>query len=267
MSIALTIQNIFRYSSTNTDRYFVTLAGGASGVGLYTRSLKLLKMPLNQIVRSISAVLYVDFSKKQNEIKYLTRVFCITTFILAMLFIPVSAIVIIYAEIIVSIVYGDNWLAMVPLVKVLVIGAVISSLSIIIGDLLKSQGIVYKELLSNITSLLTLVVLSSTLYPVYGVTGIAISYVLSQLIFIIIQLNFLIKIVQLTTIEYLRLYIIPILLTVLVYATNSILCMYYTQIISFIIIVLFNLLVLSGAYWLNKQDMRLIKLIISKNLL
>jgi len=57
MTVALTMQNLFLFFSANTDKYFVNLAAGASGVGVYTRALKLFKVPLNQIVYNVTAVL------------------------------------------------------------------------------------------------------------------------------------------------------------------------------------------------------------------
>tara|TARA_R110000796_G_scaffold243522_1_gene366129 strand:- start:12623 stop:14077 length:1455 start_codon:yes stop_codon:yes gene_type:complete len=215
MTIALMMQNLFLFFSANTDKYFVNLAAGASGVGLYTRALKLLKVPLNQIVNNVSSVLYVEYSKYQNNHIYLKRNFIITNFLLCLLFLPAITILNIFAYDIVIYIYGIKWIAMVPVLKVLSFGAVISCISITFGDLLKSQGIVYKELFSNIASLIILVITSLLFYKSYGLTGIAWAYVSSQVVFLLLQLKLVSKVVQLAYFSYFRLLILPTFISVI----------------------------------------------------
>ncbi|MGF1760319.1 oligosaccharide flippase family protein [Photobacterium sagamiensis] len=250
MSFAMTLQSIFLFSTSNTDRYFVNLSGGAASIGLYTRALKVLQMPLNLVVRNVSTILYVEFSKKQNDQQFLSDTFRITTFILALIFIPASTILVVYSDVLVSLVYGEKWLAMVPILKVLVVGAVISSLSIIVGDLLKSQGVVYREIISNSLALFVLVQLSYVLYETYGVTGIAYSFVFSQIVFVSSQLIFLSKIINLNIIDYFKVFIAPVTLSLLVYCFSALLLQLFSRlgsllILSTVLFALFSALTIS----------------------
>lgn len=213
MTSGMTFQNIFIYATGNTDRYFANIADGATGVGIYTRALKLLKVPLDQIVRNVSSVLYVEFSNRQEDKAYLINTFLTTSGVLALLFLPACSILIIYAQNVINIIYGDRWVSMVPVFQVLVGGAVMSSISVIIGDLIKSQGIIYKEIISNIIALSFLIGFSSALYPELGVLGVAISYGVSKLALLLSQFYILKKLLNLKYCQYLRVFIFPTLLS------------------------------------------------------
>lgn len=254
MSIAMTIQSLFLFSTSNTDRYFVTLAGGVAGVGLYTRALKLLQMPLNQIVRNVSSVLYVEFSNKQDDKTFLLNTFITTTSILASLFIPASTLVVIYADLIVSTVYGENWIEMVPILRVLIVGAVISSMSIIAGDLLKSQGIVYREIISNIFALFILVVVSLLLYESFSVVGVAVAFVCGQLAFLLCQILFLFKILKVSPFIYLKAYLLPVFVSIVIYCCCSLLLVYFSRAGSFFIVLLFVVMALTSSVLLFKKN-------------
>ncbi|WP_214655691.1 polysaccharide biosynthesis C-terminal domain-containing protein, partial [Vibrio anguillarum] len=84
-------------------------------------------------------------------------------------------------------IYGESWQAMAPILDVVTWGAALTSISIVIGDLLKSRGIVYRELVSNVICLLVLLVLSLALYDKLKLVGIAWAFVASQLVFLILQ--------------------------------------------------------------------------------
>lgn len=207
MSIGLTLQGGFLFLTANTDKFFVNLADGANGVGLYTRALKLLQMPLNQAARSISSVLFVEFSKNQNNNTYLKKLFTTASTLIALLFLPICTITIYHAKEIILIIYGENWLEMKSIFQIVSIGATITALSIVIGDLLKSQGIIYRELNSNFISFIFLLASGFLVYPKYGVIGISWAFVLSQTLFLALQIRTLIKTIDLDLVEYLKIYI------------------------------------------------------------
>ncbi len=254
MSIAMTLQSIFLFSTSNTDRYFVTLAGGVTGVGLYTRALKLLQMPLNQVVRNISAVLYVEFSNKQDDKQFLLNTFITTTSVLALLFIPASTLVVTYADLIVVTIYGDNWLDMVPVLEVLIGGAVISSMSIIAGDLLKPQGIVYREIISNMLALLVLVSVSLILYESYSVVGVAIAFVCGQATFLLCQVFFLFKFLKVNAMLYFKAYLLPFCLSVILYVVCSLLQLNISKVGSFFVVLSFIAITLITSTLLFKKN-------------
>lgn len=215
MSLGITLQGGFLFLTANTDKFFVNLAGGASGVGLYTRALKLLQMPLNQAARSISSVLFVEFSKSQNNKTHLKKLFTTASALIALFFLPACTIATYHAREIILIIYGENWIGMELIFQVVSIGATITSLSIIVGDLLKSQGIIYRELSSNFISFIFLLVSGFLIYPEYGIIGISWAFVLSQAIFLVLQIRILTKTIGLEWVEYLKIYI-PALITCII---------------------------------------------------
>ncbi|WP_159737469.1 oligosaccharide flippase family protein [Vibrio atypicus] len=238
MSIAMSLQSVFLFSTANIDKYFVSLAGGTSGVGLYTRALKLLKMPLNQIVRNVSSVLFVEFSKKQDDRLFLRDTFLTTISALAFLFLPIAFVVFFYSDLIVTTIYGEKWIAMSEILKILVFGVIISSISIVVGDLLKSQKIVYRELFSNILSLISLVLLSLVLYQKYSIFGVAWAYVFSQTFFLILQLIFLNTVVPIRISTYAATLVKPVLVTLIFYISSMFMINVVTEKMAFLITIL-----------------------------
>lgn len=212
MAVAMAFQGVFLFSTSNTDRYFANIVGGVAGVGLYTRALKLVQMPMNQIVRNISSVLFVEFSNKQTDVNYIRKLYCQALLIISLLFFPLSAFVASFSVEIVTIIYGENWSEMAPLLEVLVFGAGLSSLSIIVGDLLKSRGVVYRELISNFISLLVLITLSTYYVKPYGIVGLGWAFFAAKFIFLILQMYLVARLIDVGFGSYFKVFSMPILI-------------------------------------------------------
>ncbi|WP_419836077.1 oligosaccharide flippase family protein [Endozoicomonas atrinae] len=166
-------------------------------------------------------VLPTLFEQLQDNQRYLVNTFMTASGILALLFIPASSILIVYSENIINIIYGEKWLAMVPLFQMLIFGAIVSAMSVIVGDLIKSQGVIYKEIASNITALIILISFSVWLYPIYGVLGVAVSYALGQVTLLLCQIYILSRLINMNYFYYFRIYLFPLFLSVIFVLVSS----------------------------------------------
>lgn len=259
MSWGFTLQSLFLFSTNNTDKYFASLAAGSAGLGLYSRALKLLQMPLNQIARNISLVLFVEFSKKQDDHLFISENLRLTILSISLIFIPIAIVLNAFAEEIITLVYGKNWAEMVPLFEVLVFGAVISSISIVLGDYLKSQGIIYRELISNALALIVLATSAYLLYPNIGITGVAVAYLLGQLTHFIVQIYIVNKSLKTSKKLSLKLLLIPFILASLTYTIINIFLISFSELSSLILTTIFLTLFFATFSYLYKNKKQKVK--------
>uniref|UniRef100_UPI004048A0FB oligosaccharide flippase family protein n=1 Tax=Vibrio anguillarum TaxID=55601 RepID=UPI004048A0FB len=255
MALGMTFQGMFLYSTANTDKYFANLASGVSGVGIYSRALKLVQMPLNQISRNVSSVLFVEFSRLQNDIDSVKIMYEKVLIVLCSIFFSFSAFIYAFSDKLVMWIYGESWQAMAPILDVVTWGAALTSISIVIGDLLKSRGIVYRELVSNVICLLVLLVLSLALYDKLKLVGIAWAFVASQLVFLILQASIVARILNITLLRNIVVFITPLLFSVIIYFYSIILRETVGDGNAFVLVVVSAVLSMAVGYLLFKRGL------------
>jgi O-antigen/teichoic acid export membrane protein len=146
-SFSLTLQSFFLFSTSNIDKAVITNKLGDASLGVYSRAQKLIYTPFEQIIRSASNI---SFSKMNNSNSEEKVVIFLNTFRLVLYtLLPVVIFIVFNSNFIVVTVYGNNWLQMSAILPQISIVAMLSLLSIPVGDFLKSNGIVYRELVVN----------------------------------------------------------------------------------------------------------------------
>ncbi|HAS3585105.1 TPA: oligosaccharide flippase family protein [Vibrio cholerae] len=244
MTLGMTFQGVFLYSTSNADKYFANLVAGSNGLGIYSRAMKLVQMPLNQISRNISAVLFVEFSKIQSDLVLVKRLYEKTIFYLCLVFFIFSAFLSSFSESIVIFIYGEKWQGMASVLNVLVHGAVCTSISIILGDLLKSRGIVYRELLSNVICFLSMLIILIVVSDKFNLVGVAWAFVISQFIFLVAQSSIVANIINVSIIRNVSLFLIPFVISLFFYLYAAFLKSTYNDIDALVIFILTTLILI-----------------------
>jgi O-antigen/teichoic acid export membrane protein len=147
-SCGLTLQSIFLFSTNNIDKFIISKTLDVTSLGIYSRAQKLIYTPFEQVIRSVSNI---SFSRMNNE--NLDGKCCILKNTLCLIFfttLPSVFFIMFNADFIVTTIYGDKWITMVDILPQIAVIACLSLLSIPMGDFLKSNGVIYKELFTNI---------------------------------------------------------------------------------------------------------------------
>lgn len=109
----------FDYLFQNLDDFTVGKLLGKSPLGFYQVAYKISSLPISEVANVFSRVTFPIFRKISKDKKRLKKAFIKTTVGTSALVIPFGAVIFLFSKQIVLILLGNNWLAAVPVLKVL----------------------------------------------------------------------------------------------------------------------------------------------------
>ncbi len=109
----------FDYLFQNLDDFTVGKLLGKSPLGFYQVAYKISSLPISEVANVFSRVTFPIFRKISKDKKRLKKAFIKTTLGTSALVIPFGAVIFLFSRQIVLILLGNNWLAAVPVLKVL----------------------------------------------------------------------------------------------------------------------------------------------------
>lgn len=115
----ITAFGAFDYLFQNLDDFTVGKLLGKSPLGFYQVAYKISSLPISEVANVFSRVTFPIFRKISKDKKRLKKAFIKTTLGTSALVIPFGAIIFLFSKQIVLILLGNNWLAAVPVLKVL----------------------------------------------------------------------------------------------------------------------------------------------------
>ncbi len=192
------------YLAWNLDKIIIGSLLGAQALGFYSIAYQIMSLPFSMFNPIITRVAFPVFAKIQSDDYELRRGYLAAIRAIAFVLFPVYTGMIILAKPLFLIAVGREWLPAIPVFQILCILGYFYSIGNPIGSLLLAKGRVkigfYLNILVFILYSLAIWIGSS-----YGVTGIAISLVLSQAC-ILFPLGFWIRwlLVHMGTMEYLK---------------------------------------------------------------
>lgn len=178
----VTVSTIFNYLFYNLDNIVVGRMLGPTSLGLYQNAYALSFLPISEVSDVFSKVTFPIFSRIADDKKRLREAYLKTTGMIALLTIPCGAILFFMPELIVTIAFGQNWLPMVPVLRILAIFGVLRAISGFSSVLFLSIGKQKYVALSTGINILGLAIPIVYLIQLYGVIGAGISALIGVLI-------------------------------------------------------------------------------------
>lgn len=129
--------NIINYFSRNLDKLLIGKYMGMSPLGYYEKSYRLMMLPLQNITQVITPVMHPIFSEYQNDTERLASGYERIVHFLAFIGFPLSILLFFTAKEITLIIFGNQWMASVPVFQIL-------SLSVGIQIILSSSGSMFQ---------------------------------------------------------------------------------------------------------------------------
>ena len=159
----VTITNLVNWMISNMDNVFVGRFFGAVSLGLYSRTYVLMNTPTNNLVAMLQGILFSAYSKTQDDLAKLKRVYLASVSIIATIALPVFGSIAVVPHTVIEGVYGKNWLNAVPFLVPLALAMPFFALMALAGPLIWGKGKVERELrVQAIVAALFIVVLSVT---------------------------------------------------------------------------------------------------------
>lgn len=149
--------NLVNFAIGNVDTAFVSRAFGAVSLGLYNRSMVLMMAPTNAVVATLQAVLFPVYSRAQERPDALRRGFLTSIAAVAVCIFPVFFTVAVIPRTVIEGLYGDRWIAAVPLLVPIALSRPFFASMALAGPLLWGVGKVEQELRVQIAVVLTMI--------------------------------------------------------------------------------------------------------------
>jgi O-antigen/teichoic acid export membrane protein len=164
------------YWARNADNLIIGKFLGAVELGFYGRAYNAVLFPVNQVQEVLGPVLFSTFSGLQDQKGELRRLYLRACEAISLVAFPLMMGLLVTAGDFVQIVYGDKWVRVVPLVRVLAIAGFGNAVATTVGWIFTSLGRTDLMLRWGIFS--TVVLVSAFLVGLkWGVMGVAIAYV------------------------------------------------------------------------------------------
>lgn len=186
-SLPLLGDSSVNYWVRNIDNLLVGKFLGPISLGVYNRAYSLMLLPVRQISSTLSRVMFPSFALIQSDKKLIWDQYGKMMSIVAVFSFPLMIILGVYARECVLVVYGYQWMEVVPLFRILCLLGAVQSIAAIAAPVYYSTGK---------TALLFRIGLVSKILMIFGITvglyfgkltGMVCGYVLSSTLAFIIE--------------------------------------------------------------------------------
>jgi O-antigen/teichoic acid export membrane protein len=174
------LTNIMNWTINNIGNFFIGRFFDVVTLGLYNRSHILVYTPMRSLVQTVQHVMFSSYSRVQNDLQTVRRVYLACVECLAVLMIPAYGCMALVPTTVIHGLFGDQWGAAIPLLVPLALAMPFHAMMGMGGPMLWSQNMVGREFRAQLfTALIFLVVLFitsrfSVIALSWGVLGISI---------------------------------------------------------------------------------------------
>ncbi|MEM7129585.1 MAG: lipopolysaccharide biosynthesis protein [Chloroflexota bacterium] len=191
------------YWTNNIDNLLVGRVLGASSMGIYVRSYALMLMPISNVGTTISEVLFSSWSTVRDNNAKLRQLYLRSIGAISIIVFPLIIGLIVTCERFVRVVYGEQWIEMIPLVQIMCIASVFRLLEIFNRNIFRSKGETVQEF-RLLLILRSIVIVSIIIGLRWGLLGVAIGYTISTALTFIPFFYFSTRLIELNFFDVIR---------------------------------------------------------------
>ena len=173
--------NFVNYFARNADNFLIGKFLGSSALGVYSLAYSIMLYPIQNISRVLLRILFPAFSHIKNDNEKLKKAYLKAIFFIALVSFPIMAGLIVTSDQIVEVFFGDKWANLSIILMILAPVGIIQSIGTTNGSLYMAKGSTPQLLRVGIASTIV-TVLFFIPGVMYGVEGVALSYLLSNLV-------------------------------------------------------------------------------------
>lgn len=179
------ISKVFTYLANKGDKLLIGKLIGMEALGFYERGYQIVKHIGDLLGEIIDKVLFSPFARKQDNRELIGQLYLEITFVLSILFFPLTAYVFTNAQEIVLLLLGKNWDTTVTIVQIMSVSMFFLITTRIGSTIAKSLGDVYNRALRTIiyaSYILVSVFFLSRYGIIYVSMGVSIGTVLNYIL-------------------------------------------------------------------------------------
>lgn len=136
----LSAANVVAFLGRNLDFVLVGTLAGATSLGLYHKAFRWAAEPFQQLYLPTMNVALTKFSRLQDSADRYRTSFNRTMLALFTVLVPLMALLFVEAQAVILTLMGDQWMAAVPLFRILLFGTFCNGLLLILKWVYKSEG-------------------------------------------------------------------------------------------------------------------------------
>ncbi len=193
------LDTYINFFADNTDNLIIGKVLGTSSLGIYSRAFQLFALPASFFGTIYDKVLFPILSSKQSDKEKLSSFYIFSNSFSLLVLLPLSLILLFNAELIITILLGEQWLEVIIPFQILVVGLYIRFGTKINKAFLKSLGLVYQGVYYQTIYAIMMATFVFVGVKYFGVIGAAAGVLLTNIINYI-QVSF--KIQQLLNYTY-----------------------------------------------------------------
>lgn len=202
---------ISQYARNNFDTVVIGRALESKDLGVYSMARTILYAPNYLITSVVSRVIFPLLAKIQEDAEKVRQTILTAATRTGLLIFPLYLGLLVVADDFVLLAFGDNWLEMVPLIRIMIIPAMIQSIGHIASPILIALGASRLSFqLSVGGALFYFVTLLITIR--YGLTAVAYGYAMANSIIGAVTIVFALRLAQIRVITFVRAMARPIVL-------------------------------------------------------
>jgi len=165
---------------------------GESDLGLYTRAYQLTSLPANLFGKVVDRVLFPLLAQIQDDVSRISKIYLSTSLLIAYLAFPCTVVVFLLADEVVLLIFGENWLGMAYILKILVFGLYFRVAYKFPSVMFRSTGKL-AQLAGQQTLYAILIVAAALMFVSKGVNGVAYGIVSALAIFYLVTTYMVIR--------------------------------------------------------------------------
>lgn len=209
---AFSVNKILANIALQSDNFVIAKTLGTISLGLYTRAYQIFTLPINIIGQSLSKVLFSSFSRIKNDKLTITSLYKNMVFIVSVFSGPITLFLFFSANDIVEVVLGNQWLKLVPALKVLALSFYFRLGYKLADPLINAFGNI------KLKAFYQLIYASSVLIlgyfgSFYGIEGVAAGVGASIFVYYILSTSLILSYLKISMFTFLKLHKISLLIT------------------------------------------------------
>jgi PST family polysaccharide transporter len=190
--------NFINYFSRNLDNILIGKFMGSQVLGIYNQSYQLMMYPVANLTHVISPVLHPVLARFKDQPKVILEEYLKLINILVMLGVPVSVFIFFAADEIITTLLGEQWLAVIPILKIFSVTIWIQIITSSAGAIFQAIGrtdVLFKLGLLSATSIVGSILLGVLYFKSLTTTSISLSvaFVINFLVVFIVLIAGLLK--------------------------------------------------------------------------
>lgn len=178
----LSFSALFDYLNENLDNFIIGKMTSLHNLGLYHYGYSLSHKVNHDFARSATHGTLPIYSKLQSHRSRLIKAFYKATTSTMVMVVLLSLPFLLFPELIIKLVFGDQWLGVAKFLHWLVLAGILQSLSAMFYSLFMARKAYFSVNLHLASSVITMVVLILLLMPNYGLVGATFAIFLSRLL-------------------------------------------------------------------------------------